>query len=322
MASPPLERTSSPIPIPGSVVNGHLFIPESHNLFPPNSPVSPRVKNIKEDMEALILSRQDNPYLLSKLENCSNAGDVGTSSNLTISISSNCRSPPDPSLDLVMNNNALDYSFISMDLDDLPEPNITQSDLHDHLIRSPPPQFPQKISHFVYPTGSPIKALNQVSSSSPSINRADPSDRRLIDEPLIPGLMHHRKSITIGETADQIASMKPRRGSDTLVMAHSLANTGSDMQCPSGHSDKSVLSNWEAALLLEPIDAIDIKTSCEADSQRWNRSCNTKLTENDMSLISSDDNYFHGPVTSYVGDINGSREALLSNCSSCLDLNT
>lgn len=36
--------------------------------FLPKSPVSPRVKNIKEDMDALHLSRQDNPYIMHQLE--------------------------------------------------------------------------------------------------------------------------------------------------------------------------------------------------------------------------------------------------------------
>ena len=38
-----------------------------YNL-PANSPVSPRVLSLKEDMDVLTLSRKDNPYILNKLE--------------------------------------------------------------------------------------------------------------------------------------------------------------------------------------------------------------------------------------------------------------
>ena len=36
--------------------------------MPADSPVSPRVLNLKEDMDVLTLSRQDNPYISNRLE--------------------------------------------------------------------------------------------------------------------------------------------------------------------------------------------------------------------------------------------------------------
>lgn len=80
------------------------------------SPV--RVRNLEQDMEALRQSRHDNPYLQQQMERFSLQDEPATDERQLLF-------PPD------------DFR-----------------DLHKHLIRSPPPQFPQDVAHFVFP-GSP-----------------------------------------------------------------------------------------------------------------------------------------------------------------------
>ena len=147
--------------------------------FPPNSPVSPRVTDIKEDMDVLTLSRMDSPYISSKLEQLSNScgssivdsHDLMTLRQQMISPNSiaqystggvNRSSVGDASQSLLWSDNE-DANMESLDLKsslDLLE-EIDDGHLHDHLIRSPPPQFPTNISAFVFPEpGSPLHAVS------------------------------------------------------------------------------------------------------------------------------------------------------------------
>lgn len=125
-----------------------------YNLAP-NCPVSPRVKNIREDMDALIMSRQDNPFISQQLELLSSSSDpeTRTVSPITFVTQSSYEGCDDASQSLLTIH----------DLDDLVQ--LDQENLHEHMIRSPPPQFPQKISHFVFPgPGSPVSIRNTVQS--------------------------------------------------------------------------------------------------------------------------------------------------------------
>ena len=124
-----------------------------YNLTP-NCPVSPRVKNIREDMDALIMSRQDNPFISQQLELLSSAGDPETRTVSPITfVTQSSRDDEDETSLLTIH-----------DLDELEQ--LDQANLHEHLIRSPPPQFPQKISHFVFPgPGSPVSIRTAVQAS-------------------------------------------------------------------------------------------------------------------------------------------------------------
>lgn len=127
-----------------------------YNLAP-NCPVSPRVKNIREDMDALIMSRQDNPFISQQLELLSSAGDpeTRTVSPITFVTQSSYDGADDASQSLLTIH----------DLDELEQ--LDQENLHEHMIRSPPPQFPQKISHFVFPgPGSPVSIRTTIQSNS------------------------------------------------------------------------------------------------------------------------------------------------------------
>jgi hypothetical protein len=112
----------------------------------PKSPISPRVKNIDRDMEALTLSRQDNPYIMQQLERLSVTNEYLT--ELSISThSSPARSVQRISISTNDQHITSDGNFI-MDCEDFDD------NLHDKLIRSPPPNFPQKLSLFVFPDSS------------------------------------------------------------------------------------------------------------------------------------------------------------------------
>ncbi|XP_076365038.1 uncharacterized protein LOC143254123 isoform X2 [Tachypleus tridentatus] len=94
------------------------------------SPVSPRKgKTIHQDMEALRLSRGDNPYIQQKLEkiSCYEEGFSSPSKSDQEKLVENDGSPCDEEID---------------------------ENLHAHLIRSPPPHFPRTIAEFVFPDKS------------------------------------------------------------------------------------------------------------------------------------------------------------------------
>ncbi|XP_053202661.1 uncharacterized protein LOC128387478 [Panonychus citri] len=115
--------------------------------IPPHSPVSPRVKNINEDMEALTLSRQDNPFIVSKLEKLSSSEEWLSSNSSSLTIQQELLSP-----------SSCSSSTFNMEIEEI---TSDVSNVHEHLIRSPPPQFPTKLAHFVFPLpNSPIKNLS------------------------------------------------------------------------------------------------------------------------------------------------------------------
>lgn len=150
-----------------------------YNL-PINSPVSPRVLSLKEDMDVLTLSRQDNPYISSKLELLSNScGSGGTDDVLTMrqqmsspnsihySISLNRESVGDASQSLLWSDEDGNEGTRSP-----VEVLDSGSHLHDFLVRSPPPQFPTTFSAFAFPEpGSPLHSITLRDGESPDVQR-------------------------------------------------------------------------------------------------------------------------------------------------------
>lgn len=157
-----------------------------------NSPISPRIKSIDEDVEALTLSRQDNPYIQNKLEKLShysggnhdilsifNLSLNGGNSNFVNSTNTlNNLNQSGPANQLGQQANQTP-SISSEELDEILNfGNRSNKDdnLHQHLIRSPPPDFPVNFSSFIYPPiGSPLRSLstkynNSINSSSDTPN--------------------------------------------------------------------------------------------------------------------------------------------------------
>jgi hypothetical protein len=160
-----------------------------------NSPISPRVRSIEQDIEALTLSRQDNPFLCAQLERISATSGVpcdflsasqlslssnhvhfnGSSAQHTPSLTTSFAAHPalhplhphqPPSHDHGADEPhtklcELDDSCLSIELDELLNDGTMKQAVHDHLVRSPPPHFPRKLSQFLFPEpGSPIRSLS------------------------------------------------------------------------------------------------------------------------------------------------------------------
>lgn len=153
-----------------------------------NSPISPRIKSIDEDIEALTLSRQDNPYIQNKLEKLSHYSgvnhDILSISNLSLYGNTSAFVNSTNTLNqLSHHSNALSQqanktpSISSEELDEILNFASKEDNLHQHLIRSPPPDFPLNFSSFIYPPiGSPLRSLsnkkynNSINSSSDTPN--------------------------------------------------------------------------------------------------------------------------------------------------------
>lgn len=148
-----------------------------------NSPISPRVKSIDEDIEALTLSRQDNPYIQNKLEKLSQYSgvnyDILSISNLSLNGNSNFVNSTN-----TLNNQSTTHSsqfsqsnkvssISSEELDEILNFSKSNKDenLHEHLIRSPPPDFPLNFSSFIFPAvGSPLRSLSMKYNNSLNSN--------------------------------------------------------------------------------------------------------------------------------------------------------
>ncbi|XP_067124408.1 uncharacterized protein [Centruroides vittatus] len=151
-----IKRTQ-PIPTPTNIyIETRDRSSSVHGLtvYSNRSPVSPRVRSLEEDMEALRLSRQDNPYIQQKLESYSLYGDSRGSISPS-SVYSSLQKHDEEKL-------------VSEEFEDLIIKEENEQNLHEHLIRSPPPKFPKKMSQFVFHsrTGSP---QHQVRDSYESI---------------------------------------------------------------------------------------------------------------------------------------------------------
>lgn len=139
-----------------------------YNL-PVNSPVSPRVLNLKEDMDVLTLSRQDNPYISSKLELLSNSCGSGGGGDDVLTMRQQLSSPNSIHYSISLNRDSVgdaSQSLLWSDEDGNEEGRSStdlldsESHLHDFLVRSPPPQFPTTICAFAFPEpGSPLHSI-------------------------------------------------------------------------------------------------------------------------------------------------------------------
>lgn len=118
------KARSSPVPITG----GPTHYDRTPELSRSSSPASVKTRDVDSDMAALRLSRQDNPYLQQQLERMSYQEDIQ-------SCQSSRSTSPQKLPQLKCEVDTTDEDCVS---------------LHQHLIRSPPPQFPQNISQFVF----------------------------------------------------------------------------------------------------------------------------------------------------------------------------
>lgn len=121
--------------------------PLTEKCLIPGSPISPRVKNFNLDMKILVLSRNDNPYLSKQIKR---------SNSLTSTDYDNHDyyfEQATPIFSRRSQNSRCSYPESDKNIYNshiLFKTNDDQKNLHDQLIRSPPPNFPEKLSHFLF----------------------------------------------------------------------------------------------------------------------------------------------------------------------------
>ncbi|KPM02631.1 hypothetical protein QR98_0010470 [Sarcoptes scabiei] len=121
--------------------------PFNEKCLIPGSPISPRVKNFNLDMRILVLSRNDNPYLSKQIQRSNSLASSDFDHDYFVQ----------PTTPIVARKNRINsFNFISNGGSssssshglNLLQPE-DQKNLHEQLIRSPPPNFPEKLSHFL-----------------------------------------------------------------------------------------------------------------------------------------------------------------------------
>ena len=193
----------------------------------PKSPISPRIKNIREDMEALMLSRHDNPYIMHQLERLSTKDSDILGDSIVSAHSSPARNMNKASVSNLNVNGSAESNFI-MDSDVV---DCHDDNLHDKLIRSPPPQFPKNMSLFVFP-GSSAPSVNSLRTGEASDSMS--MSCRLHLSPYLSShsrdeckdsdsanLMRHdlRRNRFLDNSHDSYAKYE-RRGSDSSIMSN------------------------------------------------------------------------------------------------------
>ncbi|XP_041980340.1 uncharacterized protein LOC121733995 isoform X2 [Aricia agestis] len=115
-----------------------------------------RTRNIAQDMEALRLSRQDNPYLQQVM---------ASRESLIESHSQDCESD-----DTIL----MSQEFGSAALDFIEDDPLTLKEVHEHMIRSPPPTsaWPHEMSYRAA-SAFDFNADSPVSYSAYSVNSTD-----------------------------------------------------------------------------------------------------------------------------------------------------
>ncbi|KAH9522470.1 hypothetical protein DERF_006037 [Dermatophagoides farinae] len=163
-------------------ISSNVPFPITDKYLTHGSPISPRVKNFNLDMKILVLSRNDNPYLSKQLER-SNSLTSNNSSTVTDEQEYFAIDTPHSALHTPIFNrrnyrinngrsssstgqhqhqqqqqqhrSTLSFTFGYDNHRDLED----GKNLHEQLIRSPPPNFPEKLSEFLF-TENLIKNLN------------------------------------------------------------------------------------------------------------------------------------------------------------------
>ncbi|KAI2797408.1 hypothetical protein BLOT_015502 [Blomia tropicalis] len=141
--------------------NTSPIFPITDSCLIPGSPISPHVKNFNSDMRQLAISRADNPYISEQMERSNST----TSDYLTADYG---HSSTTPILSLRRNHNYNYFTHKRPSLTELCFEQTTDDDdeleclnngygneenshnLHDKLIRSPPPNFPDNINQFLF----------------------------------------------------------------------------------------------------------------------------------------------------------------------------
>ena len=278
----------------------------------PKSPISPRVKNIQEDMEALMLSRQDNPYIMQQLERLSTKESELFAELQVSANSSPARTIHKLSITNLEPNPTFDSNFI-MDSD------ISDSfdyNLHDKLIRSPPPQFPKNLSLFVFPGSSAPSVQNLLLSPNLKYHSNCDMKSRCSDtsNDSIPfnyknkDLKNSKRSPFL-DPSPQNQIRYERRGSDSSIMSNNWKTSFYNQSMTASSSS-----------LLSFVPRYSTINSCNSVSKDSNMSCNEcqNIETNQKSAIDLMEVYSNLDVDNSDQVVNfmspsNSREALLKD---------
>ena len=228
----------------------------AYNL-PANTPVSPRVQNLREDLDILTMSRQDNPYISSKLELLSNCCGSAAAVDDVLTLRQQLTSPNSVHYSISMNRDSVGDASQSLlwSEEDVNEDGRLSADildddshLHDFLVRSPPPQFPTKFSAFVFPEpGSPLHSMHFRAQEShtfiPDKSRS-PTQRVCSESGPMPttSQLTGRRQGTNGRTLLRRASAGSHHP-DSLISE--LPCTGSDLYQKRASSGPNILRSAE-----------------------------------------------------------------------------
>ncbi|CAH2084995.1 unnamed protein product [Euphydryas editha] len=200
---------------------------DSLSVLAPNMSGSPavlltpgRTRNIAQDMEALRLSRQDNPYLQQVM---------ASRESLIESHAEECESD-----DTIL----MSQEFGSAALDFAEDDPMTLKEVHEHLIRSPPPTSCWPHDSLSYRASSAFDfADTPVSYSACSVNSQE--------KELLPSRSPRRG--TRSEDSKSNTPSRPRSSRSVSPRAHDLALCGRPLSLPGESHLRTALSKKPSA---------------------------------------------------------------------------
>lgn len=258
-----------------------------------------------------MLSRHDNPYIMHQLERLSTKDSEIFGDSVVSTHSSPARNALRVSQTNLAVNGSAESNFV-MDSDVL---DTLDDNLHDKLIRSPPPQFPKNMSLFLFP-GSSAPSVSNLRSGETSDSMSMSCRLRLS-----PNFSSHSR--TECKDSDSVNEMRhefrgrdnygkyERRGSDSSIMSNnwktaffnqsmtassaSLMSFVPPIRCPPIGSCASVSNDSDMSF-----------TECHSNDDNHNHNTATDLMEV-YPQIEDNSNHFMSP--------SNSREALLKDIS-------
>ncbi|KAJ8723522.1 hypothetical protein PYW08_003434 [Mythimna loreyi] len=180
-----------------------------------------RTRNIAQDMEALRLSRQDNPYLQQVM---------ASRESLIESHAEECESD-----DTIL----MSQEFGSTALDFIEDDPLTLKEVHEHMIRSPPPTscWPHDSMSYRASSAFDFAADSPVSYSAYSVNSQE--------KELLSG-RSPRRNTRCDESRNNNTSSRPRSSRSASPRSHDLTLCGRPLSLPGESHLRNALSKKQS----------------------------------------------------------------------------
>ncbi|KAL4705476.1 hypothetical protein ACJJTC_017336 [Scirpophaga incertulas] len=211
-----------------------------------------RTRNIAQDMEALRLSRQDNPYLQQVM---------ASRESLIESQANDCESDDTILMSQEFGSTALDF------VEDDPR---TLKEVHEHMIRSPPPTscWPHDNTSYRASSAFDFGADSPISYSAFSVNS---QEKELL------GLRSPRRGTRYDEHRNNNVSGRPRSSRSASPRSHDLTLCGRPLSLPGESHLRNALSKKQGqqpfSLLQHPRPLRRPHSSREEDSVHLVQEC-------------------------------------------------